>query len=117
MTDELEDAIIGDEDCVGDPEMPNFDITLNCEQLELSELIADAPIETNQYNQPQNSSDQSPVKGLTNVMNTMQSTSQPNLSRELIQCVRLSTKKTPSSHFKREKRQQAAAMMPVENMI
>ena len=52
MTDELEDAIIGDEDCVGDPEMPNFDhVTLNCEQLELSELIADAaPIETSQYN-------------------------------------------------------------------
>lgn len=50
MTDELEDAIIGDEDCVGDPEMPNFDITLNCEQLELSELIPDAPIETSQYN-------------------------------------------------------------------
>jgi len=40
VTDDYEMAIIGDEDCVGDPEFANFDITLNCENLELSEHVS-----------------------------------------------------------------------------
>lgn len=45
VTDDFELAIIGDEDCVDDPEVANFDITLNCENLELSEHISNVPMD------------------------------------------------------------------------
>ena len=45
VTDDFEMAIIGDEDCVGDPDVANFDITLNCENLELSEHISSMPVD------------------------------------------------------------------------
>ena len=40
VTDDFELAFIWDEDCVDDPEVANFDVTLNCENLELSEHIS-----------------------------------------------------------------------------